>query len=310
MKTIEILHPDFPRHIDPEAQLEIAASGFRFLEGPVWDPRNDRLIFSDIIGNALYTYAPPAPASHETRSPEPDSDTRNLSGTVEMLRSNSYLANGNTLDLTGSLLTCEHATSRISRTDPDGSYTVLAEKYKGRQLNSPNDIVVKSDGMIYFTDPASGRGEKFGIPRKQELPYQGVFKLDPDSGELTLLADDFILPNGLCFSPDETTLYVNDTLRQHIRCFDVDQAGLLRNGRLFAELLQDKPTGKADGMKFDSKGYLFCTGPGGIQIFNQHADIIGRILIPEQTANFCWGDPDLRALYITASKTLYRIRGV
>lgn len=176
------------------------------------------------------------------------------------------------------------------------------------QLNSPNDIVVASNGAIYFTDPASGRTHNFGIPREQELDFQGVYRIDP-SGELTLLVDDFVKPNGLCFSADEKQLFVNDTDRQHIRCFDVTKEGLLENGRIWAELIRaGEDVGVADGMKFDTEGYLYCSGPGGIQIFDNEANLIARILTPEQAANFAWGDDDLCSLYLTATTSLYRLR--
>ncbi len=289
MKYAAIIHPDFSRHIVSGTRIHRAAGGFRFLEGPVWDMENKRLIFSDIKANALFSY------------------TREHG--ISMFRENSYLANGNVLDAEGSLLTCEHGTSRISKTTSDGRYSVLVDAYKGKQLNSPNDLVIKSDGTIYFTDPAAGRSAGFGIPRKQELDFQGVFRFDPASDELTLLSDDFSFPNGLCFSPDEKYLYVNDTQKQHIRCFEIDDKGLFTDGgKVFTDVIQDMPVGKVDGMKFDSTGLLFCTGPGGIQIFNQEAVCVGRIYVPEQAANFAWGGLDKQTLFITASSTLYTIR--
>ncbi len=288
MGCCEVFHPDFRGYILAGTRLHRLAGGFRFLEGPVWDAANQRLIFSDIPGNALYVH------SREHRA--------------LLYRANSYMANGNCLDHQGNLLTCEHATSRVTRTAADGSYSVLAETFQGRHLNSPNDIIVKRDGMVYFTDPASGRGPVFGVPRPQDLDFQGVYRLNPDTGHLDLLLDDCILPNGLCFSRDETYLYINDTARQHIRRFRVTAEGLLTDGVLFAELLQDHPIGKADGMKIDSSGLLYCTGPGGIQVFNGEGVLVGRIPVPEQAANFTWGGADLQTLFITASTALYSIR--
>lgn len=267
--------------------LETAAEGFRFLEGPVWNPVQHHLVFSDIIGNALYQM--------------------DRSGKISMIRRNSFLANGNTYDRSGRLITCEHGTSRLTRLEHDGSVTVLASRWNDKELNSPNDVIVKSDGSIYFTDPASGRGEGYGIPRKQELDFQGVYRLDPETLALTLLADDFSKPNGLCFTPDESHLLVNDTDRQHIRRFPVYPDGTLGEGELFAELVQDAP-GAADGMKFDSQHRLFCCAPGGIQVFSREGKLICRLFIPKFTANFTWGDEDLKTLYITASSALYRIR--
>lgn len=274
--------------IDPAVELEQVATGFDFLEGPVWHPGEQSLIFSDILGNSIYRWT--------------------AAGGVVQLRRNSYMANGNAYDNRGRVLTCEHATSRVTRTDfsGGGSPEVLATHYRGQQLNSPNDIVVKSDGMIYFTDPTSGRSEKWGIPRKPELPFSGVYRLNPNSGKLTLLVDDFTKPNGLCFSRDETQLFINDTARQHIRVFDVLDNGTIGNGRLWANLEGDRP-GVADGMKVDSQGHIFSCGPGGIHIFTPDAVCLGVILIPEQTANFTWGDHNLHSLYITASTSLYRL---
>ena len=156
-------------------------------------------------------------------------------GSVETWRQPSNMANGNAYDPAGRVVTCEHATSRVTRTEADGSITVLATHYGGKELNSPNDIVVKRDGAIYFTDPSFGRMEYYGRPREQELTFQGVYRLDPESGALTLLVDDFDQPNGLCFSLDESQLFVNDTMRGHVRVFDVNESGALGNGRVWAE---------------------------------------------------------------------------
>jgi gluconolactonase len=167
---------------------------------------------------------------------------------------------------------------------------------------------VKSDGAIYFTDPTSGRSEGYGVPREPELPFSGVYRLTPENGELTLLVDDFAKPNGLCFSRDEKRLFVNDTARQHIRIFEVQNDGTLANGRLWADLEGDG-TGVADGLKVDSQGHVFSCGPGGIHIFTPDAVCLGVLRVPQrQTANFTWGDDDLCSLYITAVNTLYRVR--
>lgn len=262
------------------------AGGFRFLEGPVWHPRDHYLVFSDIQGNALYRW-----------------DT--VDG-VQLLRANSHLANGNTYDTRGRLITCEHGTSRLTRTELDGTVTVLAERYGGKALNSPNDVVVRSDGSIYFTDPTSGRTDRYGIPRPQELDFQGVYRFDPESGELTLLVEDFSKPNGLCFLDSETALLVNDTDRQHICIFPVLPEGTLGTGKLFTDLVVDSP-GVADGMKIDSSGRVFCSAPGGLQIFDRSGTLICRLRTPEVAANFTWGGPDLRTLFLTASTTLYSI---
>ena len=184
---------------------------------------------------------------------------------------------------------------------------MLASHYDGKELNSPNDVVVKSDGAIYFSDPTYGRKEHFGVPREPQLPFRGVYRLAPGSlapgakKTLTLLADDFAQPNGLCFSLDEKTLFVNDTDKQHIRAFDVKPDGTVANSRVWAKTVGEGP-GAPDGMKIDSAGNLFCCGPGGIHVFAPDATCLGVIKVPEYTANFCWGDDDFKSLFITASR--------
>ncbi len=285
-KHIEAVSPAFSDHIIESSELIVVESGFRFIEGPVWDERDQRLFFNDIKGNAIYLI----------------DDKHGL----RLFRDNSYLANGNTLDREGNLITCEHGTSRVSKTTREGEYSVLTTSYDGKALNSPNDVIVRSDGLILFTDPISGRGAGFGIPRAPELDFMGVYSYDPKTEVTSLLIDDFSFPNGLCLSPDESLLYVNDTREQLIRVFDIDSSGNLSNGRLWAKFTEDLP-GKADGLKIDSAGNIFSTGPGGILVFSPEAELIGRIFVPEQAANFCWGGKDLKRLYITASTTLYRI---
>jgi len=279
--------------VSGSGEPERVESGFRFLEGPVWDQGAQRLLFSDIMGNALYTF-------------------RDDEG-VKLFRPNSFLANGNTLDRDGNLITCEHGTSRVSRTTgingfaAAGEYTVVATQFEGDQLNSPNDVVVRSDGGIYFTDPVAGRLEKVGIPREPELSISGVYRYDPSAESLQCIVRDFEFPNGLCFSPDEGLLFVNDSRRQHVRVFDVAVDGSVDNGRVFVELALDGP-GVADGMKCDSQGYLYVSGPGGIQIYDSSGKLAGRLYTAEVAANFCWGGADLDWLYLTANTSLYRIR--
>lgn len=281
-----------PRHsgfddVVGDATIEMLASGFGFLEGPVWHPYEKWLVFSDIPESRIYR--------------------RHAEGEIELLREPSHKANGNTLDRQGRLVTCEHATSRVTRAEPNGSTTVLATHHQDRQLNSPNDIVVATGGSIYFTDPGYGRMEFYGVPRRQELPFQGVYRIDGDGARLTLLADDFIQPNGLCFSLDESRLFINDTERGHIRVFGVEPNGDLNGGAVWAVTEGDGP-GAPDGMKIDSRGNLYCTGPGGIHVFDASGAILGVIRTPENCANFTFGDDDLRSLYIAASTSLYRLR--
>ena len=226
---------------------------------------------------------------------------------LSTFREPSQMANGNTYDREGRLLTCEHATSRVTRTERDGRIVILASHFNGKELNSPNDIVVKSDGAIYFTDPNSGRGPLYGVAREQELPFQGVYRIHPHDQSLDLLVDDFSKPNGLCFSLDEKQLFINDTNRNHIRIFDVAEDGTLKDGGVWAETIGEG-AGVPDGMKIDQEGYLYCCGPGGVYVFDGSAHCLGVIRTPEKAANFAWGDEDLCGLYITASTTLYRLR--
>jgi len=183
---------------------------------------------------------------------------------------------------------------------------ILASHFGDKALNSPNDIVVATGGAVYFTDPSYGRMPYYGVPRPQELSFQGVYRIDAD-GSVVLLADDFVQPNGLCFSLDESRLFVNDTERQHIRVFTVKGNGDLGGGAVWAVTEGEGP-GAPDGMKIDSRGNLYCCGPGGVHVFDPSGHRIGIIRVPEMATNFTFGDEDLRSLYVTASTSLYRLR--
>jgi gluconolactonase len=267
--------------------FERLGTGFLFTEGPVWHPTGRFLLFSDMPGNHMRRWS--------------------ATDGVTTFRKPSDMSNGLTYDRQGRLVACEHATSRVTRTEPDGAVAPLATHYRGRQLNSPNDIVCRSDGGIYFSDPPYGRAKFYGVERPQELDFQGVYRVGPDPGRPELLVDDFDRPNGLCFSLDERRLFINDTARQHIRVFDVTQRGTLTNGRLWVETKGDKP-GAPDGMKIDAAGNVYCCGPGGIHVFDAEANLLEIIEVPEHTANFAWGEDDYRSLFITASTSLYRTR--
>jgi len=285
---IEIRDSRLSQIIAADAPIEQIATGFQFTEGPIWHPHEKHLTFSDIIGNAMHRWSA-ADGLADFRRP-------------------SQMANGNTYDSQGRILTCEHASSRVVRSDgAGGGYQVLASHYGGKELNSPNDIVVKSDGAVYFTDPHFGRIVPYGIARQQELAFQGVYRLEPKSGALILLVDDFVGPNGLCFSLDEKQLFVNDTMQGHIRLFDVETDGTLANGRVWATV-EGEGAGVPDGMKVDQAGNLFSCGPGGVHIFDGAANCLGVIHLPEGAANFAWGDDDLCSLYVTASTSVYRVR--
>ena len=269
------------------AAFEKLGTGFLFTEGPVWHPTGRFLLFSDM------------PDDHLRRWSAADG--------VTTFRKPCHMSNGLTYDRQGRLVTCEHASSRLTRTEPDGRIVPLATHHEGKQLNSPNDVVCRSDGHLYFSDPPYGRAKFYGVERPQELDFQGVYRVGPDPGSPILLVDDFDRPNGLCFSRDEARLFVNDTARKHIRVFDVTRDGGLRNGRLWAETRGDRP-GAPDGMKLDAAGNVYCCGPGGIHVFDPDANLLEVLEVPEYTANFAWGDDDYRSLFITASTSLYRVR--
>jgi len=269
------------------AQFEQVATGFIFTEGPLWHAAGRYLLFSDIPGDEIRRWSA--------------ADNK-----VTSFRKPSNKSNGLTWDRQGRLLACEHVTSRVTRTETDGKTTVLASHWQGKTLNSPNDIVCKSDGSIYFSDPTYGRMDVFGLKRETELSFRGAFRIAPD-GKLALLADDFTQPNGLCFSLDEKRLFVNDTSRKHIRVFDVRDDGMVSGGAVWAETVGTAP-GAPDGMKIDAAGNLYSCGPGGIHVFAPDASLLGILQVPENAANFCWGDDDLRGLYITATKSVYRLR--
>ncbi len=264
-------------------KVEKVTGGFQFTEGPVW-VLEGYLLFSDIPANRIYKWVPGAAEAEVWREP-------------------SGHSNGLTLDREGRLLACEHD-RRVSRTEADGKVSALADRFEDKRLNSPNDIVVKSDGSVYFTDPPYGLpGQKEG----KELDYNGVFRLSPE-GRLILLDDSFERPNGLAFSPDERVLYVDDSHRGHIRAFDVLADGTVANGRVFAELKKPGAEGVPDGMKVDVQGNVFCTGAGGIWVVAPSGQVLGVIEVPEVPSNLAWGNADLKTLYITARTGLYRVR--
>ncbi len=286
MGVIDIRDPRMTRIVAADAALDQVATGFDFTEGPIWHGGAGHLIFSDMPGDHMRRWS--------------------AASGIETFRRPSNKANGNAYDRQGRIVTCEHATSRVTRAEPGGAIETLASHWRGKELNSPNDVIVGPDGAIWFTDPTYGRMEYYGVPRATELDFQGVYRIAPD-GELHLVADDFGQPNGLCLSLDRRALFVNDTERGHIRRFDIRDDGSLAGGDVWAAPTGDG-VGAPDGMKLDRAGNLFCTGPGGVHVFAPDATPLGVIRMPEGTANFTWGDADLRTLYLTASTSLYRIR--
>ncbi len=253
------------------------ATGFRFTEGPMWHP-DGYLIFSDIPANTIY---------------------RLSDGEAEVFRKPSGHSNGLTFDREGRLIACEHGNRRVSRTEKDGTVGALATHYEGKRLNSPNDVVVRSDGSIYFTDPP------YGVKRdERELEFQGVYRIAPD-GELQLLLKDFDRPNGLAFSPDESVLYVADTNRDHLRAFEVNPDGSLGEGNVFFQVEPPEEL-RPDGLKVDTAGNVLIAGVGGVWVISPEGEHLETVEVPERPANLAFGDQG-QALYVTARNSVYRV---
>jgi gluconolactonase len=278
--------------VDSQAQVEKLATGFTFTEGPLWNKSEGYLLFSDM------------PADIRRRWSEAD-------GVTEVANP-SNKGNGMTYDAQGRLLVCEHVTSSLVRMDPEGVGTnrqTLASHYEGKELNSPNDVIVANDGSIYFSDPWYGRMPVFGMERERELGFQGVYRLAADGGDPQLLFDDFEQPNGLCFSPDESLLYINDTPRAHIRVFERQPDGTIGSGRMFFENIGSGviEEGIPDGMKVDERGNIYVTGPAGVWVISPDAELLGVIEVPENVGNLNWGGEDWSDLYMPSTTSLYRI---
>ena len=283
---IEQLAPELERIISPSEPIQHLADGFGGAqgpaEGPVWWSKGHHLLFSDIHNNRRMRYEP----------------GRGVSVVLEP----TNRANGLTRDLQGRVVACEHDSRRVTRQELDGSITVIANSFQGRPLNRPNDVVVKSDGCIYFTDPWTSPA----APEQWDLTFSGVYRVTPDLGTMSLLVDDFVLPNGLAFSPDETVLYINDSRRGHIRAFELLPNGTLARAtdRVFADLRGDEP-GVPDGMKVDVEGSVYCGGAGGIWIMDRNGKKLGRIVHgAPATTNLAFGGDDWKTLYFTSRNHL------
>jgi gluconolactonase len=289
MSVVEVNEPGLLDLVGRDAELERIGSGFTFTEGPLWTNRDGgSLLFSDMPGDTRRRWSE--------------------AGGVEVVAHPSNKGNGLSWDLEGRLLICEHATSSLIRVEADGSRTVLASHWQGKELNSPNDVVVSSDGAIVFTDPPYGRWPGFGVERDQELDFQGVYRVTPD-GELQLLVDDFQKPNGLCFSPDEKTLWINDTDGGHIRRFSVSSDGSLTGGEVIYQMEGfSLETGIPDGQKLDDAGNLWVSGPGGLHVVTGEGALLGRIRTPENVGNQAWGGEDWKTLFICTSSTVHTLR--
>jgi gluconolactonase len=272
--------PKFWNLIDRHAKLSVVGTGFGFTEGPVWDPAGF-LYVSDETINKIYRLHSDGKKEEVIALGDPD---------------------GNTFDRQHRLIDCASVLRAIIEVTPDGKYKILVDHYEGKKLNSPNDVIVGPDGALYFTDPTLDlvAGEK------QEIPFQGVYRLD-GNGNLQLLTKDLAQPNGLAFSPDGKQFYVDDSEKRNIRVYDVAADGTLINGRIFGEEPGGKNDGVPDGIKVDKNGNLFVTGPKGIWVWDAKGNHLGTIVMPEQPANLNWGDKDYRTLYITATTSVYRL---
>lgn len=293
--SLEAIDPDFNRLIDRDAVFEKLSIEFpknpavqvsfgkfeHFTEGPLWDPHGF-LLFSDIYGDRIYKWKTPGP--------------------VVTYRENAGFPNGLTFDQQGRLLICNQKLRRLERIEANGDVTVLADAWEGKKLNAPNDVVVRKDGTIYFTDPFW----KFPPGSIQELSFQAIWRINPD-GTLSIAAQDFGLPNGIAFSPDEKLLYLGDTSRKKLYEFEIKADGTLANRKLFADLASSE-AGAVDGMKVDKRGDIFTTGPGGVWVFDKTGKHLGTIRAPAIPANVAWGDSDYRTLYLATPQAVYRLR--
>jgi gluconolactonase len=278
--------------IDPAAEVERVATGFTFTEGPLWNAEGEFLLFSDMPGDVRRRWSEDE-------------------GVTEIMRP-SNKCNGMVYDADANLLVCEHVTSSLVRERPDGTRETLATHYQGKYLNSPNDVITRSDGTIYFSDPLYGRMPGFGIERAQDLSFQGVYRITADGGapELAVSEDEFEQPNGLCFSPDESLMYINDTSRALIRIYDVQADGTLAGGRVFFDGIGTGviEEGIADGMKCDERGNIWVTGPRGVWVISPQGEHLGVIEVPENVGNISWGGAGWKTLYMPSSTSLYRVQ--
>lgn len=280
--------------VEEGSSVERLATGFTFTEGPIWHPTEHYLLFSDMPGDVRRKYTP--------------------DGTVVEVKNFSNKGNGMTYDADLNLLVCEHVTSCLVRETPAGEREIVAQEFEGEELNSPNDVCVHSNGAIYFSDPIFGRVPVFGHPRKTRLGFQGVYRIPPGGGdpELVVERDKYEQPNGICFSPDESLMYVNDTPVACIDVYDADADGFLSNSRRFFSGIGSGviEEGIPDGMKCDERGNVWVTGPGGIWVISPEAEHLGTIRVPENTGNLAWGGEDWHTLYIPSSTSLYAIKTI
>ena len=295
MTSIFDVHdPRFRQLFMGSAGLDQLCTGLRWAEGPVWFADLNCLLFSDIPNQRILRWTPDAIGGNG----------------ISVFREPSNFANGHNRDRQGRLVSCEHGTRRVTRTELDGRVTVLADAYQGKRLNSPNDLVVHSDGSVWFTDPTYGIMSDYeGFKAAPEQATRNVYRLDPATGDLRVVVDDFGQPNGLAFSPDETTLYIADSasshdpaLPRHIRAFDVVN-GRLSKDRVFAAI----DNGLPDGIRTDGSGNLWSSAADGVHCFAPDGALLGKVLVPEAVSNLCFGGPRRNRLFITATTSVYAV---
>ena len=290
MDDFEIIDPRFGRTVMFNAPVERIATGFRWAEGPVWFGDRETLLWSDIPNDRIMGWSEPTG--------------------LFVFRRPANFSNGHTRDREGRLLSCEHGTRRVTRTEHDGRITVIADSHDGKRLNSPNDIVCKSDGTIWFTDPHYGIASNYeGHRAEQEQPCH-VYRVEPVSGRIEAVLTDFACPNGIAFSPDERRLYVAETgsvhdpdPARHIRAFDVDEAGRLSNDRIFHTV----SPGLADGFRCDVHGNLWTSAGDGVHCLSREGELLGKVLVPEIVSNVCFGGRNRHRLFITATTSVYSV---
>ncbi|MCC7046561.1 MAG: SMP-30/gluconolactonase/LRE family protein [Alphaproteobacteria bacterium] len=282
----EILDERFAPCVKTSARVEKLYEGCRWAEGPAYLPAHRSLVWSDIPNDRMLRW---------------DETT----GTVGVFRQPAGYSNGNTVDRQGRLVSCEHGNRRVTRTEHDGSITVVADRYQGKRLNSPNDVVVKSDGSVWFTDPAYGIDSDYeGHKADSEIGGCHVYRVDPSSGAVSIAAGDFDRPNGLAFSPDERKLYIADSgAPRHMRVFDVADGGRLAGGRVFAECT----AGIFDGFRFDADSRMWTSAADGIHCYHPDGTLIGKVRVPERVANVCFGGAKRNRLFICATASVYAV---